>query len=50
MIYEVTITRTVCVEADNEEEAEEVVFNGLESFIAEERITKIVPIKKGGAE
>lgn len=50
MIYEVTITRTVYVEADNEEEAEDVVFNGLESFFSEERITKIVPKKEVGAE
>ena len=50
MIFKVIITKTICVEADNEEEAEDMVFNGYEAITEEERITKIVPIKKGGAE
>lgn len=50
MIYEVIITKTLYVEADNEEEAEDMVFDRLETFNVEERISKIVPVKKGGTE
>ena len=50
MIFEVIITKTIRVEADNEEEAEDMVFNGCEAITEEERITKVVPIKKGGTE
>lgn len=43
MLYKVTIEKTVLVEADSEEEANELCFDGISAYNEEEQIVSTVP-------